>query len=175
MKNRQLEFYDENPDTQKISDNIKSSRIQLNFILDNVSNIGNVGMIFRIADALRIKKIFLYNYSDKINPKKLAKTSRSTINYVEFEYISNINDLIKLKANSTFIALEKTELSINYKNFTSSKETFLIIGAENMGVSQELLNLAETSLHLPMNGFNTSINVATATAVVAYELSSNIK
>jgi len=151
MKNRQLEFYDENPDTQKISDNIKSSRIQLNFILDNVSNIGNVGMIFRIADALRIKKIFLYNYS------------------------ANINDLIKLKANSTFIALEKTELSINYKNFTSSKETFLIIGAENMGVSQELLNLAETSLHLPMNGFNTSINVATATAVVAYELSSNIK
>jgi len=66
MKNRQLEFYDEKPNTKIITDNIKSSRINLNFILDNVTNIGNIGMIFRVADALRIKKMYFYNYIDKI-------------------------------------------------------------------------------------------------------------
>ena len=68
------------------------------------------------------------------------------------------------------IILDKTNQSISYNKFKYTKPACLIIGNEKTGVSEKLIEIADFSLHLPMNGINTSINVATATSVVLYDL-----
>jgi len=123
---------------------------------------------------LRLGKIFLYNYNKKINIKLLEKKSRSTSKYIDFEYIDNIEDIKKLKENFKMIVLDKTNKSIPYNKYKYSEPFCLIIGAERTGVSEELIKISDLSLHLPMNGINTSINVATAASVVLYNMSLKI-
>lgn len=175
MENKQLNFSEERKNNKNFIDEITKNRNNIYIILDGLTNFANIGMIFRIADALRVKKIFFYNYKNKIAPAKINKFSRSTIKYIELEYINTLSDIIKLKENSQFIALDKTTKSIDYKDFTPIKAIYLIIGSEKFGISQELLNLADESIHLPMYGINTSINVATATAVAAFEIVSKLQ
>ena len=47
----------------------------------------------------------------------------------------------------------------------------LVIGAENRGVSAEILALADQRIEIPSDGMGGSINLTTAAAIVLYELS----
>jgi len=55
------------------------------------------------------------------------------------------------------------------------KNICLIIGSENYGVSQKMIDISDQSIHLPMYGINTSINVATALSVALYNIFNDLK
>ena len=155
--------------------NVHSNRDSIILILDGLTDIGNVGSIFRIADALRIKKIYIYNYDKKFNEKLLKRKSRSTIKYVPFEYTNEFNQILQLKNEYKFYVLDKTNKSIEYNSLSYNKKLCLVIGSENYGVSQKLIDISDQSIHLPMYGINTSVNVATATSVALYHIFNDIK
>jgi tRNA G18 (ribose-2'-O)-methylase SpoU len=46
----------------------------------------------------------------------------------------------------------------------------LVIGNEERGISDEVLGLLDASVHIPMHGVKTSLNVAMATGIVTYAL-----
>ncbi len=170
----QHKFSDEKKSAKEDLKNINLNRLPVSLILDGLTDIGNIGMIFRIADALRIEKVYFYNYNKEFNRNVLMKKSRSTVKYVDFEYIDNFEELIKLKEKSKLIVLDKTNRSIPYSRYEYAEPVCLIIGAERTGVSADLINISDLSLHLPMNGINTSINVATAASAVLYDLYNKI-
>lgn len=169
MKEFQLSFEDQNISLESKIRNIRENRIPLNLILDGLTDIANIGMIFRTADAVRLNKIYLYKVNKNINLKSLKKKSRSAVEYIDYEFISDIEPLIELKKTYKFVVLEKTNLSINYYEYEYKAPVCIIIGSEKTGVSNEIINLADISLHLEMNGVNSSINVATAASVILYD------
>lgn len=139
----------------------------------------NIGSFFRIADSLGIEKIFLTGKSITPPNQKITKTSRSTEKYVPFEYEKDPMVVInKLKAlGYKIISLEITSQSIDIRQFSSHGEEkiCLILGSENSGVSQELLDASDISLHIPMLGYNSSMNVANACSIATYELTRKYK
>jgi len=171
----QHRFKDSKLNIEEEIKNINSNRTPIIIILDGLTDIGNVGIIFRLADALRIERIIIYNYSKVFNNKLLHRKSRATTQYVPYEYTNNINDIISLKQKHKFVILDKTNYSVPYFKTEYSKPICLIIGSEINGVSEELIKLAEQSIHLPMYGINTSINVATATSVALYHIYNQLK
>ena len=46
----------------------------------------------------------------------------------------------------------------------------LVVGAENAGVCQALLDASDATVHIPMRGHNSSMNVANACAIATYEI-----
>ena len=72
----------------------------------------------------------------------------------------------------TIIALEITARSESIREFSLNKkeQTCLIIGSENLGISTELLTLADHHIHIPMYGKNSSMNVITSCAIAVHEL-----
>ncbi len=172
---QQTNFEDERQEIQTRLENLNKNRLPLIFILDNLRHIPNIGSIFRTADALRIEKIYLVMPTERLHQKKLEKKSRNTIHYVKHEFV-DVSEIEKLTSGYDFIALEKTHKSIPYtqiKNF--SRPVALLIGKERSGISSPLLSLCRNAVHLPMNGINTSINVAAATAVVAYHIANQLE
>ena len=78
-----------------------------------------------------------------------------------------------LKAKRYFIiALEITDSSTSLDDFTlnTNQPIALIIGNENIGVSEDILKLADEIVHIKMFGENTSMNVVQATSITLYEL-----
>lgn len=134
----------------------------------------NIGSFFRIADSLGVEKIFLTGSSITPPNQKITKTSRSTEKYVPYEYkIDPIVVIGKLKeAGYKIISLEITSTSTDIRQFTASpdEKICLILGSESTGISQELLDASDISLHIPMLGHNSSMNVANACSIATYEL-----
>jgi len=134
----------------------------------------NIGSFFRIADALGVEKIFLTGTSTVPPNPKIKKTSRATEKHVEYEYQEDPMQVISRLKNSGYkiVSLEITSTSIDIQEFCfgNNEKICLILGSENTGVCQELLDVSDVSIHIPMLGNNSSMNVANACSIATYEL-----
>ena len=170
--NKQLNFQDIRTNPTERLTNIDLNRTPITLLCDRMTDIKNVGAMFRIADAARLEKLYFYQSTVDFTHKKLTKVARSTNKYVDFERINNLEHIDEMMRDYEVIALDKTSESLDYNNLSlhESKKILLIIGSERQGVSPELLQLARQSIHLPMLGVNTSMNVSVATGIAVYHL-----
>lgn len=139
----------------------------------------NVGSLFRMADALGVEKIFLSGSSSVPPNPKITKTSRSTEKYVPFAYGKDPFEILEsLKADGySILSLELTTSSIDIGALPMEGigKVCLVLGSENAGVSQGLLDASDHTVHIPMLGRNSSMNVAMACAIAVYELTRRMR
>ncbi|MDO8522924.1 MAG: TrmH family RNA methyltransferase [bacterium] len=154
--------------------------------LHNIRSMHNVGAIFRTADAMGIKKIYLTGYTPEPYDlfgklrKDFAKTALGAEKYVAWEKTKNINSLIKkLKSEKVFIiALEQSKKSISlgssaFKSLSNRIAKFnavLILGNEVRGIPKSVLLKSDAILEIPMLGRKESLNVSVAAGIALYSL-----
>ncbi|MFC4635995.1 TrmH family RNA methyltransferase [Dokdonia ponticola] len=147
---------------------------QIVLLCDHVKGPANIGAIFRLADAFQVSEIIFCGTSVDITSNRLKRTARNTQSLVRFhESESILKTLDQLHAESfTSVALEITTKSTPIQDFKNKdlKNMVLIIGDENHGVSDAVLDTVHHTLHIPMYGANSSMNVAQATAIALYAL-----
>ena len=152
----------------------KAKKHPVCFIAHDIDVPMNIGSLFRIADALGVEKIYLSGSSPVPPNSKIKKTSRSTEKYVPFSYEeSPLNIVKRLKSEGyTIISLEITSSSLDIRELliSNNEKICLILGSENSGVCQELLYASDKTLHIPMLGQNSSMNVATACSIATFEI-----
>ena len=145
------------------------------FLTCDVSDPLNIGSLFRIADALGVEKIFITGTSSTPPNTKIKKSSRSTEKYVAYEYsedaISVANKLKNLGYKIISLEITTQSIALSDLKLHSKDKICLVLGAENEGVSEALLELSDATVHIPMHGVNSSMNVACACAIATYELS----
>lgn len=143
-----------------------------------MNNAPNIGSLFRIADAFGVEELIFCGEDIPLG-KRMKRTSRSTEKYVKHAIENDIQKVLEyLKSkNYHLIALEitKDSMPINDCKMPKDKPIALIIGNENHGVSETVLNHIDKALHINMYGENSSMNVVQATAVALYELTNQLK
>lgn len=147
-------------------------------VLHNIRSLHNVGSIFRTAEGLGAKKIYLTGYTPEPYDifgklrKDFAKTALGAEKYLEREKEKNIFNLIKrLKKEKTqIIALEQSKKSISLKQFRPKKSLALILGNEVTGLSPAILKKCDKIIEIPMRGKKESLNVSVAAGIAVYEL-----
>jgi tRNA G18 (ribose-2'-O)-methylase SpoU len=141
-------------------------------ILDNIRSVYNIGAIFRTADAAGITKLYLCGICAHPPRPDLEKTALKTIPYVDWEYHASAKSLVEsLKSKGVqIIALEQTDESIDYRKIKYDIPLAIIVGNEVDGVSQEVLDLSDKSIEIPMHGFANSLNVTTALGIVLFSM-----
>jgi len=146
----------------------------LSILANDIEIAGNVGSLFRVADALGVQQLYLTGSTQTPPKYKIRKAARSTENHIPYIYQESAVEVIQhLKKNgTTIVALEITAGSQNIREFSLDKnqKTCLIIGSENSGISAELLTLADHHIHIPLYGKNSSMNVITSCAIAVHEL-----
>ena len=156
----------------------KKQKFPITLICDSVTNAPNIGSLLRISDALGVEELIFCGDNLQLG-KRMKKTSRSTEKYVLHKVASDILQTVSdLKAKNYFvIALEITDNSVPLDDFrlSTNQPIALIIGNESFGISKEILNLTDATLHINMFGENTSMNVVQATSITLYELTKQLK
>jgi len=157
--------------------NFKKQKFPITLVCDNITNAANIGSLFRIADAFGIEEL-IFCGTDISLGKRMTKTSRSTEKYVKHKIEEHINGVLEdLKAKNYFlIALEITEKSQELNQFilTTKQPIAIILGDENFGISEDILNIVDAVVHINMYGNNSSMNVAQATSISLYELTKQL-
>lgn len=153
---------------------VGQQRLPLCLLAHDIAVPANVGSLFRLADALGLEKLYLSGSSPVPPDGKIRKTARATEQYVPYAYHADPLPLIqRLKAEGyAMISLEITSASIDVRELalTPGRKTCLILGSENHGVSQALLDCSDLAVHIPMRGHNSSMNLATACAIAVFEI-----
>ncbi|HET7713382.1 MAG TPA: TrmH family RNA methyltransferase [Patescibacteria group bacterium] len=156
-------------------------------VLDNVRSLENVGLIFRLCDALRVEKLFLtgitgYPPMGDADPRpsniqehalnQITKTGIKLVPYVPWEYRENILEVLdELKSGGAqIVSLEQTDESKNYRDADYRFPVVVILGHEREGIADPVLGKSDQLVEIPMHGIGNSLNVATALAVIGYEL-----
>ena len=158
--------------TEKDIQSIKRNEIYI--ILDNVLDTYNVGAIFRLADAVGVKKIYLCGGTETPPNSKIKKASVNTWQWTNWEYVPKTIEAIekvrKEIPNITVIAVELDEKSVPYDTFNYQLPLALIVGHETTGSPQEVLEKCDAIVELPMLGINTSLNVMVSLGIVLYKV-----
>jgi tRNA G18 (ribose-2'-O)-methylase SpoU len=139
-------------------------------ICDNIRSLENIGSIFRTADALGVKKIYLCGISGKPPHHKISKTALGAEETIPWEYVKQTSRLIdKLKKSKiNIVALEQSKKSVLYTKFLPKFPLALIVGNEVKGVSKTILKKCNKIIELPMRGKKESLNVAVSFGVAGY-------
>jgi len=77
------------------------------------------------------------------------------------------------------LEITKASVSIESTTFISAlynkPSIALILGSENTGINEILLSLANITVHIPMHGNNSSMNVISAASIVGFEIIKHMK
>ncbi len=138
-------------------------------ILENLQDPTNVGVILRTADAVGIKTVlYTKGTADPFAPKTVRSSAGSILN-LSLLQIHNIKEVITLLKEQEFKIIVSVVQGGDPLFKTGVPEKFcLVVGNEAKGVSQEMLDIADKLITIPMKGGAQSLNVAIATAVILY-------
>lgn len=150
----------------------KQSRSPIYVVLDNIRSLYNVGAIFRTSDGVMAEKIYLCGMTGMPPRREITKTSLGACDVVPWEYREKAASVvIELKEKGVqIVTLELTDPPNHYAQTEFKYPVALVIGHEINGVSEEIMELSDLSISIPMLGLANSLNVATAYGIAVYQL-----
>ena len=155
----------------------KPLRFPITLVCDNINNAPNIGSLFRTADAFGIEELIFCGKDIPVG-RRMTKTSRSTEKHVAFRVEHSIENVVDvLKETYYIIAIEITDKSKPLDKFQieANKPIAIIIGNENYGISESILQQCDVVLHIDMYGHNSSMNVVQATGIALFEITRQLK
>lgn len=136
-------------------------------ILDEIQDPGNFGAIIRSAAAFGVDCI-IYKKNNQVQVNEtVIKTSVGAITKVNLLKVTNLSNAIeKLKTKNFWTVASCLERATNLHEMKFDFNVALIVGNENAGISQNLLNNADFKVKIKMTDAIQSLNVASATSIL---------
>ena len=139
-------------------------------MLDAVQDPGNLGTIVRTADAAGFDAVVLGTGTvDLYNDKVLRSMQGSHFHIPVFQ--ADLKDYLPtLKDKGVQVAV--TALHRDSKDYTilqGATDVAIVVGNEGQGVSDDVIDLADVVVTIPMFGKAESLNVAIASALLMYK------
>ena len=140
-------------------------------VLDGVQDPGNVGTIWRTADAAGLNGMLLAAsgadpFSPKVQRAAMGSGFRVPVR-VTGSLPAELDTLRRLGYRVIVSALDGAPF---YEGMPHCEKFALVIGNEARGVSDEVSAVADVRLKLPMRGGAESLNAAVAAGIMMYEL-----
>jgi tRNA G18 (ribose-2'-O)-methylase SpoU len=155
-----------------------------------VRSLANVGLIFRVCDALRVERLYLCGITGyPVDPepgrdprprhvqeraeREIAKTAVMAIPYVPWEYASSATGVVEALRGRGYqvVAVEQTHTSVAYTRAGIYRQPVaLVFGHERAGIAPAALETADMCVEVPVYGMANSLNVAMACTLVGYEV-----
>lgn len=141
-------------------------------LLENVQNPSNLGTIFRTCDALKIENvIILGNGCDVYSSKVLRGSMGSVFRLNIFEFKNSLELINKLKENGFKIyATTPRSDACFVNNIDFDEKSAIIFGNEGNGLTQELIDICDKKIKIPMNSNAESLNVSVACGILIWEM-----
>jgi len=139
-------------------------------ILESIQDPGNLGTMVRTGEGAGITGVIMNKTTvDLFNPKTIRSTMGS-IYRVPFFVTEDLAETLKQLHNdkvSLFAAHLKGEHAYDEEDYT--KACGFLVGNEGNGLSDEIADLADTYIKIPMEGQVESLNAAISATLLMYE------
>lgn len=140
-------------------------------VLDGLQDPGNVGAIWRTADALGADGVFLLNHcADPFHPKTIRASMGACFRQPIWEI--GLTSLIKfIKDRKMYLCAAALGENNAILGEIDLRDAVVVIGNEGHGVSDEVLAACDRRVMIPMRERCESLNAAAAATVLLWEMS----
>ena len=140
-------------------------------ILDRITDVRNFGAITRTAECAGVNAILIPEKNSAAINSDAIKTSSGALHNIAICRTWNLNLSIEFLKNSGVKIISCTEkASNNIYELDCNRPTAIVMGSEENGISDEILELSDQKVKIPMKGKIKSLNVSVATGVILYEI-----
>ena len=143
----------------------------LYLILENLQDPGNLGTIFRTAEAAGVKGVILgEGCVDLYNPKVIRSTMGSVYR-MPYIYVKNLTETMEQMRNAHVMLYAATLTSKSSACYDKDyrKACAFLIGNESKGLSEAAVEASDEQVYIPMEGQGESLNASVAAAVLMFE------
>jgi TrmH family RNA methyltransferase len=153
--------------------NLPLSSLPFLAVVENVEKPGNLGAILRTAVAAGVDGVIVCSdgtaSTDLHNPNVIL-ASLGTLFSVPVAAATTCETIAWLQEHEIQIVVATPETENVYTAVDLQTSVAFITGSEAFGLSQQWLVAADKQVRIPMHGTADSLNLATATALLLYEV-----
>jgi len=165
----------ERPEAMTVDALIEKARTVV--VLEAVANADNMGGVFRNAAAFGVDAVLLGAASCDPLYRKAIRTSMAAVLRVPFARTADVPNLLGLLRAHAFttVALTPREPAVDLETFARaprSARMAIVVGAEGDGLAAATEACADIRVRIPISPQIDSLNLATATGIALYRLSS---
>lgn len=140
-------------------------------VLDGVTDVRNFGAVARTCECAGVNAIVIPDRESVSVNADAVKTSAGALNYLPVCREHNLVKAVRLLRDSGFKIVgtsDKSQMPYTKGNYTGP--VAIVLGAEDKGISPEIMKLCDTQVLIPEFGHINSLNVSVAGGIMIYEV-----
>ncbi|HBI6897864.1 TPA: TrmH family RNA methyltransferase [Clostridium perfringens] len=142
---------------------------ELVILVDKVQDPGNMGTIIRTAHAAGAAGIVMTKGTVDIYNDKTLRSTMGSIFYIPIVEDDSLDFVKSLKKEGYKLIVSSLQGKNNFFEENLQGKVMIAVGNEGNGVSDEVYDIADIKVKIPMPGEAESLNVAVATSIMIYE------
>jgi len=158
-------------DLQPFIESLDLKKNPLILMLDQITDVHNIGAIIRSAEAGGVDAIIIPKHrSAKINGT-VAKTSSGAIEHVNIIEVTNLTNTLEYLKEKGFWTVG-TDLSADksYQDIIIDTPLCLVIGSEGKGISKNVKNHVDYNVKIDMVGQINSLNASVSAGILIFDI-----
>lgn len=148
------------------------NKVPFILILDRITDVRNFGAIARTAECAGVDALVIPNKNSAKISSDAIKTSAGALYHIPVCRVLNLKKLVRelkfQQGMQVYAASEKAEKSYTQVNMRGPLA--LVMGSEDKGIDEGILNIVSEQVRIPMKGNIDSLNVSAAAAILMYEV-----
>ncbi|WP_415349232.1 TrmH family RNA methyltransferase [Clostridium perfringens] len=142
---------------------------ELVVLVDKVQDPGNMGTIIRTAHAAGAAGIVMTKGTVDIYNDKTLRSTMGSIFYIPIVEDDSLDFVKSLNKEGYKLVVSSLQGKNNFFEENLQGKVMIAVGNEGNGVSDEVYDIADIKVKIPMPGEAESLNVAVATSIMIYE------
>lgn len=154
-------------------------------VLENPSDIGNIGTVIRNVNALGVEKVYVVDpkgslsddWQDLRERRSISKTSVSAVKWTFVKRFDSTDACFDHLERNNFVSIVtsphvkgKTSIFLDEGDYTTHSKLAVWFGSESTGISDLAVSRSEMCVSVPMFGMIESLNLGTSSGIVLYEV-----
>jgi 23S rRNA (guanosine2251-2'-O)-methyltransferase len=139
-------------------------------ILDGITDPQNFGAILRVADGFGVDLVVIPEHESVGLTPAAVKASAGASEWVRVAQVTNLSRAIELLKEKGFWVYAAAADGDRADAIDFTGKVALVLGSEGKGVRRNVLEHCDRTVSIPMFGHVDSFNVASAAAVLCYEV-----
>lgn len=164
------------PERKALFDKVLQQRTNhFTVVTEDVYQLHNTSAVIRSCDVFGIQNVHVIEeQKTKKIDREIAMGAQKWVTLNRHNNSLNCIDQLK-KEGYQIVATSPNEEAVELSDFDIKKPSALFLGTEKDGLSQEVLNNADTCIKIPMVGFTESLNISVSAAIILQDLTSRLR
>lgn len=139
-------------------------------VAESIEKPGNLGTILRSCDAAGVDAVIVCDPTTDIHNPNVVRSSVGTLFTLPVLEASGEETLSFLKKHGIAIVAATPHAKVEFTQVDLTVPLAIVVGTEQYGLSEHWMKQSDLAVKIPMLGVADSLNVASATTLLLYEV-----